>query len=236
MKKSLMMVLFSVVAAMAVETNGTVIANFEHEKVATRPVSFIPAVGNWIVGEDDKSKVLVVDGRRWKSGEASSGIAEQAKSLYGERYAEFLDNVKAFAYYPYAVAKDVENFTDGEISMKFKGIDGRIDQAAGILFDLKQNGDYLAIRANPLENNLVLWKFERGKRSSVKWVRDVKTTSNQWHSIKLVVKGTKIEGWVNGALVLTHENVAPISGRVGIWSKADSVVYFDDYIVSKTQL
>lgn len=122
-------------------------------------------------------------------------VLQNRQSPLWRAICRVLDNVKAFAYYPYAVAKDVENFTDGEISMKFKGIDGRIDQAAGILLDL-QNGDYLVIRANPLENNLVLWKFERGKRSSVKWVRDVKTTSNQWHSIKLVVKGTKIEGWV----------------------------------------
>jgi hypothetical protein len=37
---------------------------------------------------------------------------------------------------------------------------------------LVTNGDYLTIRANPLENNLVLWKFEKGKRSSVTWIRN----------------------------------------------------------------
>ena len=59
--------------------------------------------------------------------------------------------------------------------VRFEGISGRIDQGAGILFNLKPNGDYLTIRANPLENNLVLWKFEKGKRSSVKWIRNTPT-------------------------------------------------------------
>lgn len=74
--------------------------------------------------------------------------------MYGERYAEFLDSVKAFAYFPYVVARDISDFREGEISMRFKALAGRVDQAGGILFDLKPNGDYLAMRANALENNL----------------------------------------------------------------------------------
>jgi hypothetical protein len=56
----------------------------------------------------------------------------------------------------------------------FEGISGRTDQGAGILFNLKPNGDYLTSRANPLDNNLVLWKFEKDGRSSVKWIRDTR--------------------------------------------------------------
>jgi len=47
------------------------------------------------------------------------------------------------------------------------------------LFNLKPNGDYLTVRANPLENNLVLWKFEKGKRSSVKWIRNTPTPTRE---------------------------------------------------------
>ena len=64
--------------------------------------------------------------------------------------------MKAYAYFPFAVFKDLQNFREGEISLRFKPIAGRIDQAAGILFNLKPNGDYLIVRANALENNLVL--------------------------------------------------------------------------------
>src|SRR5436190_20129400 len=56
-----------------------------------------------------------------------------------------------FPYYPYVVAKDVDTFTNGEISVRFQGLSGRIDQGAGILFNLKPNADYLTIRTNCLE-------------------------------------------------------------------------------------
>ena len=145
--------------------------DFQDETIGAQPKSFLPIVGNFAVGAEGDNKVLVIDGRAWKQGQPAAGLADRAKALYGERYGEFLDNVKAFAYFPYAVANGIDDFRQGEISLRFKGISGRIDQGAGILFNLKPNGDYLTVRANPLENNLVLWKFEQGRRSSVKWVR-----------------------------------------------------------------
>ena len=211
---------------------GPIITDFSEETVGAAPKTFTPVVGNWTIAAEGDNRVLVVDGRQWKEGQAATGIAEQARSLYGERYAEFLDNVKAFAYFPYAVAPGVADFRDGEISVRFKGISGRIDQGAGILFNLKPNGDYLTIRANPLENNLVLWKFEKGRRSSVKWIRDTPTPTRQWHDLKVVIRGATVEGYINGKLYLTHTLSVPVSGRVGLWSKADSYVYFDNYTVS----
>src|SRR5262249_43641177 len=146
--------------------------DFSDETVGGEPKSFVSVVGVWRIESDGNNKVLVVDGRQWKEGQTAAGIADKARALYGDRYAEFLDRVQAYAYFPYVVAKDVIDFRDGDISVRFEGISGRIDQGAGILFNLKPNGDYLTVRANPLENNLVLWQFEKGKRSSAKWIRN----------------------------------------------------------------
>jgi hypothetical protein len=77
----------------------------------------------------------------------------------------------------------------------------------------------------------VLWKFEKGRRSSVKWVRDVPTATKTWHDLKVVIKGTNVEGYLNGKLYLTHQLPEPVSGKVGVWSKADSHMYIDDYRV-----
>src|SRR5215212_3785079 len=205
--------------------------DFNDETVGAEPKSLVPIVGTWRIESEKGNTVLAVDGRQWKEGQSSAGIADKAKALYGERYAEFLDRVQAFAYYPYAVVKDVDDFKGGEISMRFEGISGRIDQGAGILFNLKTNGDYLALRANPLENNLVLWKFENGRRSQVKWIRNTPTPTRTWHDLKVNIAGKKVEGYLNGKLALEHEWSAPISGRIGLWSKADSHVYGDDYTV-----
>jgi len=211
----------------------TASADFSAETVGAEPKSFISVVGVWRMEKEAEKVVLSVDGRQWKEGQSASGIADKARALYGERYAEFLDRVQAYAYYPYAVFKDVSEFKEGEISVRFEGLSGRIDQGAGILFNLKPNGDYLAIRANCLEENLVLWKFEKGKRSSVKWIRNTPTPSRQWHELKLrVVAGTKVEGYLDGKLYLEHTLPQPISGRVGLWSKADSRMYFDEFRVT----
>jgi len=207
--------------------------DFSNESVGAEPKSFLSVVGVWRIETDDGKKVLVVDGRQWKEGQASAGIADKARALYGERYAEFLDRVQAYAYFPYVVAKDVDDFRNGEISVRFEGISGRIDQGAGILFNLRPNGDYLTVRANPLENNLVLWKFEKGKRSSVKWIRNTPTATRQWHDLKVRIAGTKVEGYLDGKLYLEHELSEPVAGRIGLWSKADSHMYFDNYTVTQ---
>ena len=150
------------------------------ETVGAEPKAFVPVVGFWRIEDDNGKKVLVVDGRQWKEGQSSAGIADKARTLYGERYAEFLDRVQAYAYFPYVVAPDISNFTDGEISVRFEGLSGRIDQGA------------------------VLWKVEKGKRSSVNWVRNTPTATHQWHDLKVRISGSKVEGYLDGKLYLQH--------------------------------
>ncbi len=205
--------------------------DFTGETLGAEPKTMLPMVGFWTVAKDGENLVLKVDGGKWQEGQSGSNLADKARAIYGERYAEFLDSVKAFAYFSYVVAKGVEGFGDGEISVRFKPLAGRVDQGAGILFNLKPNGDYLSLRANALENNLVLWKVVKGKRSSVKWVRNTPTATQQWHDLKVVVRGTKVEGYLDGKLWLEHGLDQPVSGKVGLWSKADSVVLFDDFKV-----
>ena len=205
--------------------------DFSAETVGGEPTSFLPAVGNWLVGNEGNNKVLIVDGRKWSEGQAAAGLADVARIIYGSSYAEFLDNVKAYAYFPFAVFKDLQDFKEGEISLRFKPIAGRIDQAAGILFNLKPNGDYLIVRANALENNLVLFQYVRGKRSPIKWIRNTPTATQKWHDLKLEVSGTSVKGYLDGKLYLEHTLASAVSGRVGVWSKADSFVYFDDFTV-----
>lgn len=212
-------------------TAAPLLQGFDADTVGAESRAFSAAVGNWIVVEDGGNKRLSVNGSKWASGQASAGLADKARALYGERYAEFLDNVKAYAYFPIAVMNEVSDFREGTITVRFKGVAGRIDQAAGILFNVQPNGDYLALRANPLENNLVLWQYQKGKRSSVKWIRNTPTPTGQWHELKLKIVGRKLLGWINDKAYLEHDLAAGVTGRIGLWSKADSVVYFDDFRV-----
>ena len=226
MKSIVLAGLFAAVSVTAVAA--PLVQGFDADTVGAESRAFSAAVGNWVVVEDGGNKRLSVNGSKWASGQASAGLADKARALYGERYAEFLDNVKAYAYYPIAVVNDVPDFREGTITVRFKGVAGRIDQAAGILFNVQPNGDYLALRANPLEDNLVLWQVKKGNRSSVKWIRNTPTPSGQWHELKLKVVGRKLLAWINDKAYMEHDLPAGVSGRVGLWSKADSVVYFDD--------
>jgi len=203
------------------------------EKVGGESSKFLSVVGNWSVVQDGDRKCLAVDGRQWMRGQPAGGLAQKARAIYGSRHEEFIDNVKAFAYFPYAVAKDIDDFHDGEISIRFKLVSGQLDQCAGILFNLKPNGDYLAVRFNGKEDNVVLWTFNKGKRSFVKkGIENVPLAMNEWHTLKIAVQGTSLQAWLNGKFLLVYTMAEPVSGKVGVWSKTDSVSYFDDYTVT----
>jgi hypothetical protein len=203
------------------------------EKAGAEPTHFLPIVGNWIVAKDGGKNVLMVDGRQWKRGDPSGGLADKARLIYGSKHEDFIDNVKAFAYFPYAVAQGVDDFRNGEIGMRFQLLEGALDQCAGILFNVQPNGDYLTVRFNGKEDNLVLWTFNKGTRKFVKkGAEDVPLKMKEWHAMKITVRDTRLEGYLDGKLLLQYTLPAPVSGKVGVWSKTDSVSYFDDYTVN----
>jgi hypothetical protein len=103
--------------------------DFSDETVGAEPKSFVSVVGVWRIEAEGNNKVLAVDGRQWKEGQTSAGLADKARALYGDRYAEFLDRVQAYAYFPYIVAKDVTDFRDGEVSVRLKGFPGASTRA-----------------------------------------------------------------------------------------------------------
>jgi len=205
--------------------------NFEKGIVGAEANGFSSFVGKWHIDKDGDNIVYAVDGRKWEKGLVSEGIVGKAKALYGKRYAEFLDNLEAYKYFPLSIFTPVKDFMNGVITVRFKGISGRIDQAAGIAFNIKRNGDYLVVRANPLENNIVLFKMINGRRSVVRWIRGVRTYSKKWYVLKVEINGKNIKAYMNNKLYLNYNWKEKIKGKIGLWSKADSYVFFDDFSV-----
>ena len=203
------------------------------EKVNAEPTKFLPMVGSWVIAFEQGKKVVLLDGRAWKKGQPAGGLANNARAIYGARHEEFIDNVKAFAYFPIAVARDVDNFENGEISVRFQMIGGTLDRCSGIMFNLKPNGDYLTVRYNGTEDNLVLWTFNSGKRSFVKrGSENVPLELGTWHEIRIAVHGTQLEGYLDGKHLLDYTLKEPVSGKVGLWSKTDSMSEFADFTVT----
>ncbi|HMJ26256.1 MAG TPA: LamG domain-containing protein [Pyrinomonadaceae bacterium] len=213
---------------------GTVRVDLSRERPGRESTRFLAVVGNWLIVDDGGKRVLGVDGRSWLRGQPAGSLAEKARTIYGSRNEEFIDNVKAWAYFPYAVARDIQDFRDGDISIRFKIVAGQLDQCAGILFNLKSNGDYLTVRFNGMEDNVVLWTFNKGVRKFVKkGSENVPLTRNQWHTLQISVRGTNLQASLNGKHLLDYTLPEPVSGKVGVWAKTDSVSYFDDYTVSR---
>src|SRR5262245_22558846 len=120
-------------------------------------------------------------------------------------------------------------FTDVDVSMKFKPISGREDASGGIVFRFT-DGRYYVVRANGLEDNFRLYTYDRGRRQIA--TASVKTPAlGQWHTVRLVAVGEQIQAWLDGKLLLEHRDTKFKSGRVGLWTKADSVTAFDDLTI-----
>jgi hypothetical protein len=207
--------------------------NFDKDAVGALPAEFEAVIGDWYVAEKNGARGLMVDGGKWRQGTPSASLADQAKRLYGERYAEFLDGVKAFAFFPLAVYKGDCSGPELTLSVRFYPIAGRIDQGAGVAWSVAPDGSYFGVRANALEDNLLFFRVVRGKRTILENVRGVNTSSRAWHTLKIVLHGRALTADLDGKPRLRRELDAPASGRCGLWSKADSQVLFDDFTVSK---
>jgi hypothetical protein len=83
------------------------------------------------------------------------------------------------------------------------------------------------VRADALEDNFRLYSYDRGRRQ-LATARVRAPALGQWHTVRVVVVGDRTQTWLNGKLSLDHRDARFKSGRVGLWTKADSVTAFDD--------
>jgi hypothetical protein len=248
-------------AAAAVALAADLKVDLSKEQTGKPPMAFEPIVGTWTVAQDGGDKVIMLDGRPWVASKDNPTklLVESARKLYGTSNEELMDNAKQFAYYPVAVLKSVANFSNGAISVKFKTIAGDADRCSGILFNVKPNGEWLAVRYNDTENNVGLWEFHNGIRRNVKFSDRTKPfmlDRAAWHELKMTVDGADFKAYLDGTIALEYtlgvDPVAgkrgppnedlfpknnpvlrpPVAGKVGLWSKTDSTSYFKDYVVS----
>jgi hypothetical protein len=121
------------------------------------------------------------------------------------------------------------SFSDLDVSMKFKPISGKEDASGGIVFRFSQ-GRYYVVRANALEDNVRLDFYDRGRRQIA--TSSVKAPAlGQWHILRVVAVDDRMEAWLDGRLCLEHRDTRLKYGRVGLWTKADSITAFDDLTI-----
>ncbi|HEV8654004.1 MAG TPA: family 16 glycoside hydrolase [Candidatus Limnocylindria bacterium] len=122
-------------------------------------------------------------------------------------------------------------YGDLTITIRFKPISGKVDQAAGVISRVQDKDNYYILRANVLETNVNLYKYAGGRRSGIK-DGSAKVAQGQWQELRLEVSGNMLRGFLNGQLVVEATDATYKAGRVGLWTKADSVTCFDDVMVT----
>jgi hypothetical protein len=118
-------------------------------------------------------------------------------------------------------------YTDVEASVRFKPLAGQEDQAAGIIFRVQDRDNYYIFRANALENNVMFFLYASGRRSILKR-SSVPVSLGKWQDLKVEVVGHNFRGFLDGRLVAEVTDGSYPAGKVGLWTKADSVTCFDN--------
>lgn len=194
--------------------------NFDNDTAGQVPKDFTTALtgqgkpGVWIVTKDDS--------------------APQQKQVLAQTDPDATSYRFPLCVYDKLSAKDAD------ISVKFKPVSGQKDRAAGIVWRYKDKDNYYIVRANALENNVVLYKVENGRRTDLPLKGEGRTygkrtpvAGNQWSELRVTAQASLFTVYLNGnKLYEVEDTTFTESGKIGLWTKADSVTYFDDLRVT----
>jgi hypothetical protein len=134
--------------------------------------------------------------------------------------------------FPLAILKGFEA-TDVEVRVRFKPVSGKVDQAAGLMVRVRDANNYYIARANALEGNVRLYKVVDGKRWQFAGA-DVKVPTGKWQELGLKIEGDRLTVSLDGKeLFKATDQTFTEAGRVGLWTKADSLTHFDDLVVRR---
>ncbi len=185
--------------------------NFDQDPVGKMPPGFTSAltgqgsIGQWSVMKDDSAP------------SQPNVVAQTSTDSTDYRF-------------PLAIADDT-NYKDLALSVKFKTVSGKVDQGAGLVFRLRDKDNYYIVRANALEDNTRLYHVIKGRRVQFAGA-NFKVTSNAWHEMKVEARGNEFKCFYDGQLKFTaKDDTFKDAGKIGLWTKADSVIYFDDLTV-----
>lgn len=173
----------------------------------------------------------------WESGVTGSGVAKwEVVRDDAPVSAPFVLKQSGEATFCWAAKMDAP-LKDGFAQVSFKPVSGKEDQAGGLIFRVQDGNNYYVVRANALEDNVVLYKTVNGKRSSLPvkgkmfgYGVDADVPSRRWTTLRVDFVGNLFSVSLNGSkLFEVEDETFKEAGGVGVWTKADSVTVFDDF-------
>ena len=154
------------------------------------------------------------------------------------KYLAQVDPDNTRSRFPVAVVTGI-SAGDVDLSVRFRPVSGRVDQAAGLVWRFQDQDNYYIVRANALENNVVVYKVERGKRTDLPVKGEGRTygkkapvAAGQWSTLRVAAVGPLFTVYLNDKkLYEVEDRTFSQAGKVGVWTKADSVTQFDDLTI-----
>ena len=132
------------------------------------------------------------------------------------------------ATYPVCI-KDDTSLKDGFVEVKFKPVSGREDQAGGVIWRAKDADNYYVARANALEDNVTIYHTVKGDRTEKKRA-EMKVAPGEWHTLRVDFKANHFTVTLDGKKAMEwDDDTFKDAGKIGVWTKADSVTLFDDF-------
>lgn len=195
-------------------TSGAVTYDFEKDTVGQPPAGFT----SYATGGGPPGKWVV---------------QEMSDAPSGKHVVTQTDANKTDYRFPVLIA-DKGEYADVDVSVKGKPISGKIDQGIGLVFRFRDPKSYYVVRANALENNFRLYRMVNGKRLQFAGA-NVKVATGQWHTLRVVAEGDHIVCYYDGKKLIDAHDKTYTTGKIGLWTKADSVTAFDDLTVSPAQ-
>ena len=185
--------------------------DFEADRTGSRPAAFSTGLTGgggpvaWVIAEDATAPA------------GPKILTETSKDQTSNRFPLALLN--GFS------AKNVD------VSVRFKAVEGKVDQAAGIVLRARDRDNYYIARANALEGNVRLYKVVNGRRQQFAG-KDAKVQRGQWLTLGFMAEGNRFAVLLDGAVLFTaKDDTFGSAGQVGLWTKADSVTHFDELTV-----
>jgi hypothetical protein len=134
--------------------------------------------------------------------------------------------------FPVAFA-DEPSLQNARVSVRCKTISGEVDQVCGVVLRLKDSNNYYLARSNALESNIRFYYVKDGKRTQLtSWSGAV--THAVWHELAVEAKGDQFQVfWDQKKVLDAKDQTFPGAGKIGLWTKADAVTWFDDLTVTE---
>ena len=199
-------------------------------------VALAQGSGPVIVDLSTLSANLEPDFTLWRTGEGEAGkwtIVADPTAVNGQALGQ-LSNDRTDYRFPLAIYKPYSG-KDLELSVRFKAVAGTVDEAGGIVLRLSTPDDYYVARANALEDNVRFYRVVKGRREQLAGA-DLKVSANQWHMLTLRAEGERFTVSFDGnGLFSAQDGTFRDAGKVALWTKADSVTYFDTISITSLE-